>query len=206
MSGIEYEVGDRVWDELMGADGLDAQFGVNAASELLSRGLATYDKQKASEETAAKLDQAKAADVAWAEAEERLNLALQSKPPDAARVEAAQVLAQTMSQAAASTGMGLPPDATAKRCAAAQAAVAAAAKAAGKDPSKLARVKAWQKVAAACSSGTSLQPGAGAHHAPSSQPSFFTKVHAGLPTWGWMVGGAAILTGGVLLIRALRKR
>lgn len=205
-----------VRDAILGdaaAGGFDLSSLVSAAAELSQKGVATYEANQASDKTkkdqTAALAKASTADAAWASAEQMLDLANQSHDPT--RVAAASALQQSAQSQALAAGATLTADSVAKRVAATHDAAAKAAQDSLSNPSdasKAALMRGWQKVAgSAGASGSASSALALAHGGKgSSGPSFFTKVHAGIPTWGWMVGGAVTVTGLALLIRALRKK
>ncbi len=203
----EFEVlGNVVAAEAVGEDGgLNAQFGINAASELLSRGVATYEKKKADDEAKrndeTKLQNAIAADVAWANAETMLNLAQPAQKPSA------QVVAQSAMSTALAAGSGLSDASAQKRLASAQKAASDAAKSSyadSKSQAKSAAMKSWQKIAATLASGG----GSSSSSSKSLVPSM-ANLHKGLgniPTWGWVAGGVVVAGGLYLIVRAMRKR
>lgn len=201
LSDREFEVlGARVAEELGGDDGgLNAQTGITAAAELLSRGVATYQKSDADKKTAADAgkaaDKAIASDSAWADAEE---LAIIS-PKDAARRAIADAAAASSAQA----GIGLPQAAADKRCIAAKAAVVAATKAASADTSKLPRLKAWQKVSAVACAGAPAAAAAADEKARGAGGNFLSRYGTTIALVG---GGVVVLTGVFLLIRSMKKR
>jgi hypothetical protein len=123
MTQMSYEIlGAKIVSELTGADpapagGLNAQFGINAAAELLTRGLATAEAKSAEKKSAAASEaatnKALSADVNWANAEVMLETANLSKDPQ--KIAAAQSLQMSAMAAAQSAGAGLTPDGAAKR-------------------------------------------------------------------------------------------
>lgn len=213
-----YEVlGDQVLGDLIGTElvgegdsgGLSAQYGISAAAELLSRGIKTYEDKQAAEkkraEDAKKLDEAVRADVAWANAETTLEQA------DASAKEAARVVAQTAMQRALAAGAGLSPELQKERAHRVQSAAMQAAEKATKSPgnkSLQAAMRAWQRVAATVATGAPLAPYSpeAAAAAAASTGNFFTRQYGGVPVWGWAAGGAVVLTGLVLGIRAAVRR
>lgn len=175
-----------------------------------------------------------AADANWASSEQQLDLAQQAlaqamqdsakaKDPVATssaqaaiaaangRVAPAQALVSQAQGAAMSAGTGLPPDAQTKRVAAAAKAADSAAKAAVGDPTngaKGALSRAWQKVmsaANAVSTPAAVSEGQALARRDGGGVSWLTAVHAGVPTYGWIIGGTAVGTALILIIRALRK-
>ena len=196
--------------------GLDPQFGINAAAELISRGISTHQakeeaKQK-SAATAAQLERAIAADVAWANAEVMLETASASKDPQ--KIAAAQSLASSSQSAAAIVGIGLAPEASAQRITKAQDTAKKAAEASYADPKNLgkaAAMRAWQKVASAVVTSTAQAPGGEqalqlANVGGTSFLDVMRRRYGGVPVWGWAVGGLGLTFGLTLFIRALRKR
>lgn len=198
------------------ADGFDFSSAIQAAAELSQKGVQAYQASQASDQ--AKKDQAGAlarattADASWASAEQMLDLARTSHDP--ARIAAAQALQASAQQGALAAGAGLISDTVAKRVAAAQDAAKKAAQDSLNNPNdaaKAALMRAWQKVAASAgivpsgSSGGLTLSDAHGGRGGGGGPSFFTKHYAGIPGWGWLVGGAVTVTGIGLLIRAMRK-
>ncbi len=136
------------------------------------------------------------------------------------RMAADQAIAE-----AVAAGAGMPAESTTKRLKAAQDAVTTATKAAqaansaatkaSTDLTKRSaaqaaafKVKAAQATVSRIASGA-VKPGSNVAMVSAtshSGSSFLTKVHAGIPTWGWMAGGTLTLTGLGLLIRSLLKR
>lgn len=205
-------LGAQVVRELVGADGggLDLNFALNAAGEVAQRGVNMYQqeeaKKKADAAAAAALTRALAADVAWADAEEMLDLV--KKSGDAQRIAAAQSIAQAADAAAMQAGAGMPQSAIDKRVSAAQENATKAAREALSDANKQSKMRAWQKVAARAGfGGMSMSPsGKGGLSRSASSGNFFTRQYGGVPVWGWGLGAAGVLTGTILLVRALRKR
>jgi len=214
----DYDVlGKQIVSELESAEILGASFGgfdvaslFNAAGEIVNKGIDYKQSQDAAAKTKADqgtaLAKAIAADAAWANAEQVLDIANQSK--DANRIAAAQALQQSDSSEAMNAGTSQDSDSTSKRVEAAQNALNNASQNSVSNPNdkaKAALVRAWQKVV----SRAAVAPSGGgnplSHFGGSGGTSWFTKVHGGIPTWGWMAGGAVTLTGLILLIRALRK-
>jgi len=215
--------------ELVGEAGFDWSTLINAAAEAANKGVQYSEQkkvqQKATASSAQALASSIAADAAWASAEQQLDLATQSD--DATRIEPATALASQAAAASISAGSGLSADAQGKRLAAAQKAAKDAAQAAlsspvpakGTTPSpaaaaKAAASRAWQKVLASVSAagagGGDGGGGGGAlslrgHKGGEGGGSWFTSVHAGLPTYAWIGGGAVAATALILIIRALRK-
>ena len=213
-----YELlGQQMVNEVMGADappakpGFDAQFGINAAAELLSRGIATHENKEAAKKAAADTkaagDRAIQADVAWANAEVMLETASNQKDPQ--KIMAAQMLAQSAQQAALSAGIGMPTEALARRISAANDAAKKAAEAsyaASSNPGLKAAMNAWAKVAAAVST-QAAQSAAGnqALILASGGGNFLTKKYGPLPLWGWGVAGLGTATVLGLVVKMLRK-
>lgn len=207
----DYEVlGEQIVNDLMGAGaGLDSGFLVSAASELAARGVNTYQEKQAADKVKADAQKAISADNVWASAEANADIASQGK--DAQKITTTRALADAAARDADVAASGLTPDGVTMRCAAANASAKLAAEnssAATKDVAKAALMRAWQKIAAKCSSSAS---GSGALSAfggggAGGGSSFLTKMHAGIPTYGWILGGGVVLTGGILLIKSLRKK
>ena len=204
---------EGMMSEALGEEGGGFDYGmiVPAVSELVQKGVQTYQTQekakKATADDKARLDKAIAADAAWAQAETTLDLAQASPVKDASKIAAAQVVQSGAFGQAVQSGVGLTPESAGKRAAAAQKAARDAASdalASPSDATRQARMRAWQKVAAVAAAGGGLGPGALAQR-PTESGSFLTRYYAGIPVWGWGVGGVLVLTGGVLLLRALRK-
>jgi hypothetical protein len=220
-----YELlGDTIMSEVASHDGavvgdFDPSFIVNAAAGLATGGVkAAQDKSaadKASKDSTAAAAKSLNADAAWADAETQLDLANQSK--NSTQIAAAQSLQSSTMMAALQAGTGLPADAVTKRVQAAQDAQRKAAQDSlsnPKDTAKAARMRAWQKVAAAVGGGGAMMPSAGSapggadshgHHGSDDQPSFFTKHVAGLPVWGWGLVITVVGAGTALLVHKLRK-
>lgn len=200
-----------------GATGFDWSNVIDAAAEGANQAVqykASQDAQSASAATSATSTAgAIAADANWANAEQQLDLAQQSK--DAGRIQPAQALQSQAQMQAMAASSSLSADGQTKRAVAAQKAAGDAAQAAlnsPKDAGKQAMSRAWQKVL--MGSGTSAGAGASAlakHGGKGGMPgmsggNWFTASHAGIPGWGWVVGGTVTATGVVLLIRALVGR
>jgi len=204
-------LGDAIAKEALGFD-----YGalISAAAEVSKEGVAAGQKKqaddKAAKDSAAAAQKSIAADANWANAEQQLDLAQQSK--DAGKIAAAQTLQSNAMSAAVSAATGLSPDAAGKRVAAATAASTKAAQdslANPKDAGKAAFMRAWQKVASAATSGAAASGVSSTDIAKIKEQNshgdgnFLTKMHAGIPTWGWMVGGAGVALGVFLLVRSL---
>ena len=217
-----YEVlGAQIVSEMMGADpakpGFDAAFGINAAAELLSRGVNTYQNQedakknKAANEAA--LARALQADVGWANAEVMLAQANQSKDPQ--KIAAAQAICQNAQSASMVAGSGLSPESMAKRLDTANDMAKQAAEksfATPSNPGFAAAMQAWQKVASAVSMLTAQAPGGSMalelakQRGGSSFLDAMKKKYAGVPLGGWLIG--VPVAGGLiaLIVRALRRK
>ena len=215
-----YELlGQQMVSEVMGQTppakpGFDAQFGINAAAELLSRGIATHENKEAAKKAAADSksagDRAIQADVAWANAEVMLETANLSKDPQ--KIAAAQFLVQNAQQTSMAATMGMPTDALARRISAANDAAKKAAEASYGSPANAglkAAMNAWAKIAAAVSSFAAQQPGGALALQQAGQGGsfldFMKRKYGGVPVWGWTVGGAGAATGLILLVKSLRK-
>lgn len=217
-------LGEQIVKEVDGGEEIgafDPTFLVNAAAGLAQGGVAAAQAKQAEDKTnkdsAAALSKSMTADASWADAETQLDLAQQSK--DQTRIAAAQSLQSSTMMAALQAGQAVTGDAVAKRVQAAQDAQKKAAQDSlsnPKDGAKAARMRAWQKVAAAVVSGAgpvATQQAAAMsaasdkheHEGKGGSPSFFTKQVAGLPVWGWGVGLLTLGTGTFFLVRALRK-
>lgn len=188
--------------DVVGANGFDMSALASMAAELSQRGAAAYEQHEASQkDTAAQsagLARAIAADAAWANAEAVLEIA--SKSGDANRIAAATALQAGASSEAMNAGAGLDAGSTSRRMAAAsQASKNAASESLANpaDATKAAMMRGWQKVA----SRSALSPLSGGAMRGGAGGSFLTKVHAGIPMWGWLAGGAFVATGLVLLLR-----
>ena len=216
-------LGQQIVGEMIAAErtavgagpGLDAQFGINAAAELLNRGVNTYQakeeekKNQAAQKVA--LANALAADVSWANAEVMLEQANLSKDPQ--KIMAAQSLAGSAASAAMSAGAGLSADSSAARVKAANDMAKQAAERSFADPKNAglsAAMRAWQKVATAAAQQTSGMPGGDAALARVGAGGGFMaamrKRYLGVPLGGWLVG--VPVAGGLiaLVVKALRKR
>lgn len=226
-----YELlGHQIVNELMGQAApaaaakpgtFDPTFLINAAAELAQGGANAYQSSQnadAARKAAATASQhAIASDIAWANAEQMLDIANQSKDPT--KIAPAQALATSMQAASMAAGAGLSADAVAARVQAAQTAATNAASASVAAPSDIAKasmVRAWQKVASqvisGSTSGAALTPAQAAANAAAISKlgghggsSFLTKMYGGVPLYGLVLGGMGILVGGVLLVKALRK-
>lgn len=200
-----------------GGGGFDWSMLIPATAEIAQKGIQTYQAKeqagKQSAEDKAKLDKAIQADAAWANAEAVLDLANSAK--DASKIAAAQTLQQSAYAQAMAAGAGLSPASAGKRTAADQQAASDAAQDAlsnPKDLAKQAKMRAWQKVVAVASAAAQPTPADQAAAAKYSREhgggggSFLTKYHAGVPMWGWLVGGTVGVTGLGLLIRSLLKK
>lgn len=214
------DFGSMVVSEVMGAapmGGFDSTFLINAAGELAQRGVSTYEQKQAADKAkaqgTAQTSRAIAADGAWASAEQMLDLSRQSG--DVQKIAAATAMAQSADAAADAAGNGLPADGVAKRVANAQAAMNQAAQASlsnPKDAPAAALMRAWQKVAARAGVSSSGDAGGGgssgggalSHMGLGSGPSFFTRSYAGVPVWGWGLGGLAVVGGLTFLL--MRRR
>lgn len=192
--------------------GFDPSFLIDAASELTKGGISSYQSSQASDAAnkaaAAAAAKSVSADAGWAAAERDLDIAHQSG--NAQQIASATALESAMKNAAAATAAGLTPAAQQQRAAAATKAVQNAASdslASPNDNAKAATMRAWQLVAAQVAAGAALAPNNPA--APGSAlakhvetgGNFFVKNVGGVPVWGWTLGGAAVLTGVVLLLR-----
>lgn len=206
---------ERTAFNLLGAgfgseSGFNADFLINAASEVTKRGVATYQESEAAKKSAAEIEaqtqQTIAADRAWANAEVELELAQQAKSP--ARVSAAQALVSSASSEAMSAGIGLPPAAVKKRAAAINEGIKLAANAVLSDPKNTTRqayVRAWRKIASeVAAASVSSSGGGGAKFGGGGAGNFLTKMAGPLPVWGWGVAAVAALAG-VVLIAKMRK-
>jgi hypothetical protein len=225
---MEFDViGRQALAELLGdsapaggsSGGLDATFLSNAAAELLNRGVQTEQNKKtaqaSSKNDADTLSKAQSADGNWAAALVALDQAQQGK--DAQAISAATVLSQSAQSQVLTVGTGLSDAGKKKRLQSAQDNAQRAASDSLNSPSdkvKMAKMKAWQQVAstvAALAGGAAALPGMpGADsaidkHGGGHGGSFLTRNYAGVPAWGWGVGGAGILTGLIMLIRHFKK-
>ncbi len=199
---IAYEVA-----EVLGAQGFDTSFLLNAAGELAQRGVGEYQNRQAAQAAAAQADKVVALDALWADAETMVDLIAATKPVDQNRLRLAQYAAQSAKTSAQGAASSLQSDGVSKRTAAAQSAAAAAAKAAldaPSDPAKQARATAWQRVAASIAGG--LAPSVKPLAISSRGQNFLQREYAGVPVWGWAVGGTVATVGVVMLFKALRKR
>lgn len=212
-------LGQQMVNEVMGQappakPGFDAQFGINAAAELLSRGIATHENkqaaQKAAAESKAAGDRAIQADVSWANAEIMLETANLSKDPQ--KILSAQALVQSAQQNAINASYGLPTDALARRISTANDMAKKAAEASYEDSGnagKAAAMRAWAKISAAVSAFAAQSPGGALALQQvgrgSSFLDFMKRKYGGVPVWGWTVGGLGVATGLSLVIRAMRK-
>lgn len=189
---------------------------ISAASEAANTGVqykASQDASAAANKTSAiALSKATAADANWANAEQQLDLATQSK--DQSRIVPAQALQSQALQAALAAGAGLSAVDQGKRVIAAQGAAQTAATAALNSPGDTAKQslsRAWQKVlatainpaAAGAMTGPGGKGGKAGGKGGAAGASWFTTVHGGLPGYAWLIGGAVTTTGLVLLLRAL---
>lgn len=185
---------------------------INAAAEAANQGVAYAASKEAAQKAAAAGDVAAAraisADANWAAAEQQLELAQQSGNP--AAIGPATALQSQAMQAAVAAGGALTPEGQAKRVEASQKAATAAARDALADPkngAKQAISHAWQKVTSAgavSAAGTGLALAHGGKGGAGGA-NWFTRSHAGLPTYAWLGGGALIGTGFILLLRALLR-
>jgi hypothetical protein len=221
-----YEVlGAQIVRELMGeapivgaGPQLDAQAGISAAAELISRGVNTYQAKEDAKKSAAAQQVATAnalsADISWANAEVMLETANNSKDPQ--KIMAAQSLASTAAAGAMSAGMSLSTEAAAKRISAANEMAKQAAEKSYANPKNVglaAAMRAWQKVSAAAMQQTSQLPG-GSNALELARLSgggggfldAMKKKYAGIPLGGWLIG--VPVTGGLiaLIVKALRRR
>ncbi len=198
--------------------GFDPTMLVNLAAEAANRGIDYAEQKKAGEQAAAdkakaegadreKLERAKVADQALASALTTLDLSKQSK--DEQKIVAAQAVADVAASAAASAGAGLSYDALAKRTDAVTAAMKKAADeslSSPKDVRKAARLRAWQQVAQRVAAAA---PAAQPMGAPSGGfGEWLTRRHAGVPTWGWGLGGLTLsgLATAIVVKLARRRR
>ncbi len=189
----------------------------NVLSEMVNKGVNIYKtqeeegkKKEAEKKSAIDVDmrtrQSIAADAAWAGAEANLDLAVNSPVKDAQRISAAQVLVQSAKSKALSVGSGLPSTATQKRIDTVQSSAQRAAEesfSAPQDMAKAAKMRAWQKVSSAVSD-LSLSPVIKQSYGGGS--SFLSQSYKGIPMWGWGLGGAAVLVGGIMFIKSMKKR
>ncbi len=208
-----YEIlGEEIVREVTGAapgPGFDTSFLVSTAAEAASRGISTYEQKKAAEaasrDAKSKLDRSILADIAWADAEAGLVYA--AKTGDPTKVAAGEALVQVTRSEALAAGAALTPALAEKRVSAARKSLAEAARdssAAPSDASKASRVSGWQKVLAAASQqALPVQSEVPGQISRSGTSSFLTKMHYGVPAWGWAAGGVLVLTG---LYLALRRR
>jgi hypothetical protein len=212
-------LGAQIVSEMMGADagGLTPQFGINAAAELLNRGVATYEQKEAEKKSAAAqqvaLANALSADISWANAEVMLDQANQTKDPQ--KIMAAQALDSQAAGAAMTAGAALNADSSAKRVKQAQDMAKQAAEkslADSKNAGLASAMRAWQKVASAAIQQTSQMPGgdmALARTRGAGGGSFMDAMRSkflGIPVGGWLIGVPALGIGGTLLFKALRRR
>lgn len=201
-----YLLGQRIVSEVMGADGFNAQFGVNLLSDLVKRGVATYDDK-------ANVQKAIAADVAWANAIRTSLLETGSVSRDPQRILAAKTLEESAAKDA--DGISLTPDGMAKRIVAAQNTARVASQASLSDPgnpAKAAAMKAWQQVLAhAQGQGSGGNYGSDAaamtlYRPPSAGTNFLTKMAGPLPVWGWGLVGVGTLVSLYALSKALHGK
>lgn len=198
-----------------GGGGFDFSQLINAAAEAANKGYAYSKEHSAQQKSAAErnllLQKSISADAAWASAEQQLDIVQQSK--DSQRIGPAQVLQQQAMAVAMQAGAALDQDGLDKRLAAARKAEADAANAALKAPQdelRQALSRAWHKVAAAVAMATPSIPGASTSLVHLSQTygsgeSWLTRVHGGLPTYGWIGLGAAAVTVIIMLMKHMRK-
>lgn len=192
---------------------LDAGFGINTAAELLNRGVNTYqaqeDAKKSAAAQAAGLAKAISADVSWANAEVMFTQAQQSK--DSQKIAAAQSIAGSAQAAAMSAGAGLNADSQAKRQQAANDMARQAAEKSFAQPGNAglaAAMNAWQKVAAAISSGM----GSGGGMVPyrggggGGFMEAMGKRYGGIPLGGWLIGTPIVGFGLWKLFKAIRRK
>jgi len=216
-------LGRQVVYEILGADaakGPSFDFGslFSAAAEAATKGVDYAQAQSAANAANAaqddKLKKAIAADSAWADAETTLDVTKQGG--DASKIAAASSLASAMQAAAISTAAGLDADRAGKRLEAAQKMANTASQNALNNSSNAAaqsKMRAWQKVLAGVASASSA-PSTALTTSPDSallakhgfsggkgDGNFFTQKFGGVPMWGWMAGGAVVLTGVALLLR-----
>jgi hypothetical protein len=188
---------------------MDATTLVNAASEIAKGGVAKYTSAKAAEAAkAADIKNTKAgvaADQALADALTKLYTA-QGKSQSEAVLSGFRTIVSVKRSAA----LAIP--ATADRTNACAAAVQKAADTLSNNPSDIehaSALRAWQEVCSGVGGVSAPAPTSG--DAPvlkseESSPSFLTKKHWGVPTWGWGVGGTAVVTGLALTVRAILRR
>ena len=211
MENIEV-LGAQIVNELMGADagGLTPQFGINAAAELLNRGVTTYEQKEAAKKEAANqaaaLARALATDISWANAEVMLEQANTSK--DAQKISAASSLRQSAETNAMSARIGLSDDSERKRQQAADDMAKQSAEKSFAQPGNAglaAAMRAWQKVSSARGLGAG---GALTRYTGGGGGSFLDamkKKYAGIPLAGWLVGVPVITFGLWKLVKSLRK-
>ena len=200
-------IGAQIVNEMVGEEakrpGFDAQFGINAAAELLSRGVNTYQNQEETKKRDAlektSIANALQADVAWANAEVMLEQANKSK--DEQKIAAASVLASSMASAASGAGAALSPVGAAKRISSANDMAKQAAErsfAAPQNVGLAAAMRAWQKVAAAAASQTASMPGGSTALELARQGSgglgFLSRRVGPFSVGGWLI---AVPAGGV---------
>ena len=172
--------------------GLDASFLTSAASELLTRGVTTYQtdeaKKKAAADDAKKASAAIAADVQATAACADVEVAKAQSPSS---VPAKQAAAQQATNAQDLAAIGLSADAAAKRVAAANDAAKKAADAWSADPKNVragAMAKCSAQTAAKATMGASTVPGANAliaQQKSSGGGNFLLKRLGPLPVYGW---------------------
>lgn len=189
---------------------------IDAASELSKKGVSAYESSQAADkkkkDQATYLNKAVAADAAWADAEQQLDLAKQSN--NAAQIAAATALQQQASADAMNAGYSLDPDTVSKRVAAAQKAAKAAAQDSMANPGnapKAALMRAWQKVASRASVSPSSGGGGGGGgggglaHGGGSGTSWLTKHWGPLPVYGWIGVGVGTIAVGALIVHLARR-
>lgn len=192
--------------------GFDYNTIIDAADELSKAGIKSYqDSQnggaatKANDAATAK---AISADAGWAAAETQLSIAQAGGNPQ--QLASAQALESAARAASQANGAGLNTASQAARVNAAQNSARVAAQASLSSPNdstKSAQMKAWQLVSAGVATPGGMLPSSGSMtpHGGRSDGNFLTKNVGGLPVYGWVVGSAVVLTGVVLLVKALRK-
>jgi hypothetical protein len=180
---------DGAEDLVFGDNPSTASFVTSALSELAQKGAQAYDQSQAQKaqkaQSAVDIQKGIAADAALAHA--YFELAIASSLKDTTKLAAAQALVDVAEPDARSAPIS---DQRTQACSAALKKAAADANKSGADPTTtMAMVNAWKKV---CALNAAPLPG-GLPAISHEEGSFLTRKHAGIPTWGWGVGGLGVV-------------
>lgn len=212
MNAHQIEVlGAQIVQELGADPGLTPQYGINAAAELLSRGIATHQAQQEAKKTAeaqkVALARSLSADISWANSELMVSSAQIAKDPQ--KIAAAQALAANAEGNAATAAAALNAEGAAERLRKANEMAQQALErslATPGNPALADAARAWSKVAAAArqsggGGALALFKGGGGGFMEAMR-----KRYLGVPLGGWLIGVPVGVGAITLIVKALRRR